>query len=235
MVRSAFPNEATTSETEWVSMLHHQPELALSTRRVVVVAPHPDDETLAVGGLLAELVQRQVEVTVVAVTDGEGSHPDQPGLASRRRREQEAACAALGIDVQIERLHLPDRQVAEHIDVVASLLDDRCDPDTVLVAPWEHDGHSDHDACGRAARRVATSADSTLLAYPVWAWQWADPQDLEHLSMRKITLSAPSREAKDAAIACYRSQTTDAFGPPILTEQMLRRFHRPHEAVLHVQ
>ena len=63
---------------------------------VVVVSPHPDDETLGVGGLLAELLARGWSVCVVAVTDGEAAHGRQvPSaarrLARRRRAEQEAA------------------------------------------------------------------------------------------------------------------------------------------------
>ena len=54
----------------------------------------------------------------------------------------------------------------------------RCARDADLVlAPWAHDAHPDHEALGRAARTAAALAGVPLLAFPVWAWQWAVPGD----------------------------------------------------------
>jgi len=77
--------EGTTAETDWRDWLADLRPPALSieqllanTQRVVVVSPHPDDEVLACGGLLALHARRGGEVMVVAVTDGEASHRDDP-------------------------------------------------------------------------------------------------------------------------------------------------------------
>lgn len=87
--------------------------------RIVVVAPHPDDEVLGIGGSLALWVAQGSEVLVVAVTDGEGSHPGSPtltpqDLAVRRDAERRRALAALGLGARAEvvRLGLPDGAVA---------------------------------------------------------------------------------------------------------------------------
>lgn len=234
-VTSAFPVEAPTTEDRWVRLMPGMPELALSTRPVLVLSPHPDDETLAIGGLLAELRSRDVAVHVIAVTDGEASHPCDRSLAQVRRREQEAALHELGIDDAIERLAMPDADVVSHIDELRSVVEARCRPDTVVLAPWEHDGHSDHDACGVAARQATERAGATLLAYPVWAWQWAAVNDLEHLGLRRITLSDRARAAKAQAVARYRSQTTDRDGAAILGPAVLARFARPWEVVIDVR
>ena len=54
-------------------------------RRLVVVAPHPDDEALGAGGLLQHMTRIGVEAMLVAVTDGEASHPGGvSGMTSRR-------------------------------------------------------------------------------------------------------------------------------------------------------
>ena len=45
----------------------------------------------------------------------------------------------------------------------------------LLVAPWRHDGHPDHEAAGRAAAAVAVRTGARLLEYPVWFWHWAEP------------------------------------------------------------
>ena len=51
---------------------------ATTTRSCLVLAPHPDDETLGAGGLLARLARDGVRCDVIVLTDGEGSHPDSP-------------------------------------------------------------------------------------------------------------------------------------------------------------
>lgn len=72
-------------------------------RKALVVAPHPDDESLGCGGLLAMLAQRDCEVAVIFVTDGGASHPhsvswSRTRLASKRQDEANAALLELGLD-----------------------------------------------------------------------------------------------------------------------------------------
>lgn len=232
---SAFPTDAPTSEADWIHLIGQAPELPLSMRPVVVLSPHPDDESLAVGGLLAELRARDVSVTVVAVTDGEASHPGQPGLGARRVREQVAAVRELGIVEPIVRLGLPDAGVAARVDEVGEVLAELCDPETMIVAPWEHDGHTDHDACGAVARQVAGDLGAALFTYPVWAYQWARPSDLEALPLRRVTLPEEARSAKARALACYPSQITDETGPAIVGAEALARFLRPWEVLIDVR
>jgi LmbE family N-acetylglucosaminyl deacetylase len=63
-------------ESEWMPRLADLPRWEPPLRHALVVAPHPDDETLGTGGLIAALRSRGIEVTVVAVTDGENAYPD---------------------------------------------------------------------------------------------------------------------------------------------------------------
>lgn len=97
--------------------------------RLVVVAPHPDDETLAAGGLIRRLTQRGLPVDVVFVTDGDG-YPEAVGLppgahsaetaddflalGARRRGEALAATARLGVPPEhVHFLGFPDGGLAE--------------------------------------------------------------------------------------------------------------------------
>ena len=81
-----------TPEHAWLGWqtLRTLPELTPRRRRVLVVAPHPDDEILAAGGLLVELAARGAEISVLALTDGEASHPRaaiDPGVLGPRRAD----------------------------------------------------------------------------------------------------------------------------------------------------
>ena len=67
-----------TPETAWLASgrLEELPSMVPPhVGRALVVAPHPDDEVLGAGGLVSRLLDGSIEVNVLAVTDGEGSHP----------------------------------------------------------------------------------------------------------------------------------------------------------------
>lgn len=77
-------------------------ELATPGGRAIIVAPHPDDEVLACGGLLQLLQAQGTRTVLLAVTDGDASHPGSPllppaTLARLRPQETEAALRALGL------------------------------------------------------------------------------------------------------------------------------------------
>lgn len=229
-----------TSEVRWLPWLEQlaPPALDLSAApsRVVVVAPHPDDEVLGCGGLIALLCAAGRTVELVSVTDGEASNPGgslAPGeLARRRTAETARAVARLG-EVARTRLQLPDGG-AEALEpaVLQALLD--AGP-AWLVAPWSGDGHPDHEAVGRAAETAAARTGARLLAYPVWAWHWAVPADrrMPWPQAVLVPLPAGARAAKTEAVAELTTQIAP-IGPlpsdaPVLGPQVLARFARPYE------
>jgi LmbE family N-acetylglucosaminyl deacetylase len=226
---SAFPAEAATGEAAWQCFIDRLPMLRVSGSRALVVAPHPDDETLACGGLMAELAARGTDVQVVAVTDGEASHPGRQGLGALRRGEQDRALGALGVAAAPIRLGLPDGHVADHTVALTDRLTGVAGGADLVVAPWRADGHTDHDASGAAAAEAAERTGTRLLAYPLWAWQWARPGDLAPLALARHDLSAGYLAQKLAALGCYHSQTSDVLGRVLLPEPVLARFRRPCE------
>ena len=215
---------------------------------LVIVAPHPDDESLGCGGLIAEARMRGRPVRIVVLSDGTGSHPNSsayPAARLRRLREDEAiaAGAALSVDqTAIDFLGLPDRSVpgigraaeaaadriAGHADAIEA---------TCLFATWEFDPHGDHRAAHAIARLVLTRlAHVRLRSYPIWGWDL--PADMEvGTSPRGHRLDVTAYlPAKQRAISAYRSQMT-----PLITDdpegfclqpEMLRRFARPFEIFL---
>jgi LmbE family N-acetylglucosaminyl deacetylase len=236
-----------TPEAKWRS----SPRLAdlpllrpLSPRRVVVVSPHPDDEVFGAGGLVQYLLVRGVPVDIVAVTDGEGSHPlavaDQRlDLRALRAEECRRALCRLGWRApSISRLGLPDGDVGAHVDRVADAVVGLLTPGTLCIAPWELDGHPDHNACGIAARAAARVTGTELLHYLVWAWHWADPQgdDLPWADCRRLNLPRRAAARKRWASGAFGSQTRplgrDHGGIAVLPPPILRRLLRPFEVYI---
>lgn len=230
-----------TAEEAWDSWLdlEHLPAVdPVTWPDVVVVAAHPDDEVLGAGGTMAILAAAGARLRLIAVTDGEGSHPGaDPGVIARRRTTETAA--ALGLlgarDIEVVRLRFPDTGLAGREDELAAALDEQCAGFGVCLAPWEGDAHADHEAAGRAARRAAQRSGQRLLTYPVWMWHWAKPGDRRvpwHRAAR-IMLPAEVAARKQAAIQAFSSQLTDrdpATGP-VLTPGIVAHFTRQQEVL----
>jgi LmbE family N-acetylglucosaminyl deacetylase len=207
-------------------------------RRVVVCAAHPDDEVLGVGGTLALLAGAGVQLHLVAVTDGEASHPGNPvlgpaELASARVAEHARALEVLGAgSTTCTRLGLPDSAVPAHEgDLVVALRALLAGADAVL-APWTGDGHPDHEAVGRAA--VAAAGDVPVLQFPVWTWHWAAPGDprVPRDRARAVPLPPSVQAAKRAAVACFTTQVHPLGpDPAILPPEFLAHFDRDHEVL----
>lgn len=196
----------------------------------VIVAPHPDDETLAAGGLIATQRSRQIPVTLLAVTDGEAAYPDVPYLGRTRRIEQARAAEALGIERDaIIRLELPDSAVTESEAALTNRIEACINSDTLLVAPWERDPHPDHEACGRAAATAATRTGATLISYFFWTWHRFRPECLNELQLGRLALSTDARLRRAKALTFHYSQLHRKNGPPILPELFLAPARRPFE------
>lgn len=130
--------------------------------RVLVVVPHPDDEAIGAGGLIALLAARGADVAALLVTDGEatiGTRRSARETGRRRRAEFERSVEVLGARVHAT-LALPDGEVAAHRDHLIERLHGAVTalrPDLVL-APWPLEAHSDHRAVAEA------TAEALLLA-----------------------------------------------------------------------
>lgn len=192
--------------------------------RVVVAAAHPDDESLGAGGLVATLraVVPAIPVLLVVATAGERSHPRSPSttpaaLARIRHEEARQAWAALGGEpASMVIWDLPDGELATHEESLTTRLVDIVGDGrrTLLVTPYDDDGHPDHDALGRAGRRVAHRTGAHLLHFPVWFWHHRDPATAPWARMRRLPLRPPARQAKSLAIAHHASQVAPLSAAP---------------------
>jgi LmbE family N-acetylglucosaminyl deacetylase len=185
---------------------------------VLVLSAHPDDEVLAIGGWLAGQTRR--DVTFVTATDGEASHPASPtttpdDLRARRPGELIGALELLGFERPVvHRLELPDGGLtdsADRLDASLARLVERAD---LVLAPFEADGHPDHDAVGAAAVRLC--ADTTpLWRFPLWTWAWTEPDDQPWApQMRRLDCSSAARVRKRRAIAAFETQVNPLSDDP---------------------
>ena len=204
---------------------------------IVLVSPHPDDETLATGGFIAEQRQRGVEIQVVAVTDGEMAYTVNEGLGALRTEEQTQALERLGVpSTHIHRLHITDSSVGLYEEQLRAALLSLVTPETHLVAPWKGDFHPDHEACGRVAEQVAAQTGARLTSYFFWTWHRGEPETLAGALragvLRRYPLRPESVRAKQEALECHRSQLAWPYEAPILPADLLGPAQRSFEVFL---
>lgn len=227
----------------------------------LVLAPHPDDESIGCGGLIAECVARGRPVQVAILSDGGASHPNsasfpRPRLAVLRQEETRAAVVELGLDPSrhLEFLGLPDAALPSSgpaFDAAVSHLlhfaDRAGHPAAAVFTTWGHDPHTDHKAARAMGGALARALPSQpkLYAYPVWGWAFAHPiagfptppEPVLSEPLRGVRLAVDRHlSEKRKAVAAHRSQTTgliaDDPGGFRLPPEALALAFRPFELFL---
>lgn len=210
----------------------------------LVLAPHPDDETIGCGATIARKRAASSPVRVLVAADGRSSHrsavigPDE--LARRRGGEVVAACAALGVaEADVVQLGFHDDTLGSNQDQLAAAIAAQLDgmaPDEVLVASGR-DWHPDHRALRRALdlALAGRARAPRVLEYPVWFWvhgPWdADPGgpwatlrprpflrglvDLRRRSpLAEVVATAGFLDTKHRALRAHESQIRNLTGEP---------------------
>jgi len=240
-------NQAGTAEQLWRdhSRMAQVPQvgaaqLVSAGSRVVVVAPHPDDEALGCAGLLMELAQAGHAILLIAVSDGEGSHDTASILSADllthlRPAETVAALGVLDLlQIDIMRANIPDSRVGEHRLKLRDLLLAYVQSGDTLLTSWHLDGHPDHEAVGDVCRDVGRSTGCHVLEVPVWLWHWRQPDDvgIPWQRARKLMLAGEQVQRKARALQCYRSQLEadlSTGNAAVIGDDVLAHFLRPYE------
>ena len=197
-----------------------------ASSRILILAPHPDDEALAVGGLLQRAIRMRAEIHLLFVTDGENNPwaqraterrwriaaADQERWRTRRRSEALASLASLGVPAsRATFLAFPDQGLTEMLmrgggELLAALRRtmERVRP-TLLIAPDAYDLHPDHSALAVIASLARATMDPRIphpraLAFIVHSRR---PRPRAELALR---LTVEEHRRKRAAILCHGSQ-----------------------------
>ena len=182
--------------------------MVIGRESILVVAAHPDDAEIGMGGTLASLSRAGYRVVVVDLTDGE---PTPFGSVPVRAAEASEAAAILGFER--EQLSLPNREVFDTVayrKVLATLL--RKHRPTTLFAPLWEDAHPDHVQASQladASRFYAKFVKSDMAHQP-----WYPRRVLYYYATHHRTRIPPAflfdistqMELKMQALRAYRSQ-----------------------------
>jgi LmbE family N-acetylglucosaminyl deacetylase len=222
--------EPVASEKNWQHYLSNLLAWQPIDLPTFIITPHPDDETLGAGGLIADLIKKGVDVTVVSVTNGENAYVNFPQLSAIRKVEQENALYELGLTAnKIIRLNITDSDVQANVEQLENALLKLIRTPANIFATWLGDFHPDHEAVGQAALKVAQQTASKLTFYFFWTWHRGTIATIQQLPLRIYPLNMSAYNKKQAAIHCYQSQLAPVNEKPILPKKILIPAQRDYE------
>jgi len=181
--------------------------MAGETVEYLVVAPHPDDAELGMGGTIVKLLRAGKRVAVVDLTSGE---PTPFGTLAKRRRETAAASAALGLANRAL-----DATLAARIRVAEAY---RTLRPRVLFIPYWRDAHPDHLAASLVATQARFHAKLTktrMKGRPHYAERvlyYYCTHLRTHADVALVVDVSEELAAKVKAVECYRSQFFEGRG-----------------------
>lgn len=219
--------------------------------KTLVVAPHPDDESLGCGGAIALLRKYGLAVSILVLSDGTLSHPDSqkyPKDKLRVLREKETLKAAEILDVMSENVtffryrdrSVPNRSSDDFAKAVGRFRKflEAKKSETIFV-PWRRDPHTDH----RAAFQIVDAAkteNQKIFEYPIWLYELAESVDApleREVSVFRLDITS-AVEKKQKAISAHRSQTTNLIDDDPkgfrFSAEVLKNFAVPYEIYFRV-
>ncbi|CAM3804913.1 bifunctional PIG-L family deacetylase/class I SAM-dependent methyltransferase [Mucilaginibacter galii] len=229
----------------------HQAAIAVDTdflksiTSCLIMVPHPDDESLGCGGLIALLRQQNCRVTIVVTTDGSQSHPNSVKFPKGDRiaiRKQEIEMALSVLMVSPKDIHfmngkdaaLPvkeDPDFFKYKNLLKEILVG-VKPQLCLV-PYELDPHCDHRATWQLLNSALSEIKNngiTVWEYPIWLYALAKPEDIPQLQegeLKYVEISSYLPQ-KTAAIHTHVSQITRLIDDDpegfLLTADMIENF-----------
>ena len=192
--------------------------IASSAARILIVAAHPDDEVLGLGGTIAKFARAGAQIALLIVTDGSSSqyrdNPNLPEILAAKKRETARCAEILGI-AQILYGNLPDMRldVTPHIQInqVIERVVDSFRPSMVFTH-FPGDLNADHQRVSHstlvACRPTSSQCVRKLCFYDVpSATEWSIPTtSTAFLPNMFVDIAGPCADLKYKAFACYETE-----------------------------
>ena len=191
--------------------------------KILVLAPHPDDESIGCGGALIKHIANKDQVKIIFLTNGElgfeknfkPSTEEKKNLAKIREAEASQACRFLGVEDQTYlRYHDSKLEGSKSLNnfLVQTLRDYK--PDIIYI-PSILEPPSDHSICGKILIEALDSLDINpkIIQYEIWAPLFANlylniddviDKKIELIKIYKTQIKARNFIDSIRGLACYR-------------------------------
>ena len=178
--------------------------------KVVIIAPHPDDEVIGCGALIAELTETGNPPHVIILSGGEASLPPDSRLTkdeikAERRALTTKALGRLGLSPEyVHQLDFIDGKISEHSDSLKDSLRkliNEIAPDVLLV-PHQGEGWTDH-TCVKNMIKGMTPDSCSIWEYCVWMWYYNVWQGLDWKNAACIRMTPRQYQKKQTALDDY--------------------------------
>lgn len=209
-----FRTEEMAMDASMLMTLMQPPKLE-GLKKVLCIQPHPDDNEIGMGGIIAKMIAEGTEVDYLTITDGSlgdcGLHDRKEGLVAARRRETEEAGRFLGVKtfLSLEKQDGTLKDVPALAREIAEVLRKGCYDGVAAPDPWNsYEAHYDHVTVGLAAAQAAISVN--LPGYPEGTK--TAPITLEAVMFyftqkpNTVVPITPFFQKKMAAVALHKSQ-----------------------------
>ncbi|MGE3623454.1 MAG: PIG-L deacetylase family protein [Bdellovibrionales bacterium] len=184
----------------------------------LVIAPHPDDESLGCGGVIARLRKAGRDIRILVVTDGSASGKSAvisaEQIVAERRAETESAVFALGVTREnLVFLNFRDQHSHEQPDALDAALSDQLREYSPrqIFSPYAVDRHPDHRAIAASVDRLCHAGviACPVYEYPIWYWSYTAIRELLNpatfMRLRRVAIGE-FLKPKQTAVAAHKSQ-----------------------------
>ena len=214
---------------------------------ILVIAPHPDDEILGLGGLIIKSIIEGRQVNILYLTDGENSDIWQDKEKIRRERIKLSEKVYLKLDIpasNIFRLHLPDGSVPQQgeegfnhaVETIKEIIE-QINPEAVFTTHCDDYWPFDHVAAAHIAKEAVLRSDARPQFWYYWVWAWYNIRPWQLFgskigNLRKMDIRDQLSRKKELTDIYMNSLTPD--GKPwsgILPKPLLKAFKYPFEIV----
>lgn len=183
---------------------------SIEPQNSLIVAPHPDDETIGCAGLIQQLRETGKRVDVIYMTGGGKSHSgccdiDKVTLIESRRNLAKKSAAILGLPKEhLHFLDYPDGGIAyecEETGILNSLIKE-LNPEAVFI-PHKGEGWSDHIKTGEIVKSLLKDSNTTAIyEYCVWFWYY-NVWNIDWKNARTVTMTHEQHKKKLQAMDAY--------------------------------